>query len=245
MNQKMKFQNLVPTGIKFLLKDSCLDFYRLLFREIRNRAKRKSSYGQTGEDILLQKYLPQKSGFYIDIGAGRPITGSNTYIFYRLGWRGICVDPISKNYRLLKLLRSKDKIFQTLVGPKSEAINFWEFEPYVFSTVDEKVANLVKNYPGVKLLEHSKRSVVPLSEYALEIPENVPTLLSVDVEGYDLEVLKSNDWKRFRPTIICVEEWLPNIDVEQESEICVYLFRKGYKRVAYTGLSSIFMHSDT
>jgi len=245
MNLTLKLQNLVPIRLKYVLKESRLDFYRLLFREIRNQVNRNSSYGQTGEDALLQEYLPQKSGFYIDIGAGLPITGSNTYIFYRLGWRGICVDPISKNYRLLKLLRSKDKIFQALVGPKSDAITFWEFEPYVYSTVDESVANLVKNYPRVRLLERSKRSVVPLSEYALEVPVDVPTLLSIDVEGYDLEVLKSNDWELFRPTVICVEEWLPTADIEQESEICVYLFQKGYKRVAYTGLSSIFMHSDS
>ncbi len=51
------------------------------------------SYSQFWEDMLLNFYfLRQQQGFYIDIGAYHPIQLSNTYHFYKRGWREINID---------------------------------------------------------------------------------------------------------------------------------------------------------
>lgn len=51
------------------------------------------TYAQAGEDVILDFLINyQPSGFYVDVGCNHPLRGSNTYRFYRKGWRGICVD---------------------------------------------------------------------------------------------------------------------------------------------------------
>ena len=68
-----------------------------------------------------------------------------------------------------------------------------------------------------------------------------PSLLSIDVEGMDLNVLKSNNWRKITPRVICVEESAP---VHSHSEISKYLKTFGYKYIESTGLSSIYVHEE-
>ena len=49
---------------------------------------------QNGEDFLLWNFFQKKnSGFFIDVGAFDGKHLSNTYIFEKAGWRGICLEP--------------------------------------------------------------------------------------------------------------------------------------------------------
>jgi hypothetical protein len=102
------------------------------------------------------------------------------------------------------------------------------------------VADRVLLIDGVRLKDCSNRTVLTLEEISIGIDFSMPTLLSVDCEGFDLQVLKSNNWIKFRPTVICVEEWDFNFGTKN-SEIGAYLYNLGYSRYAYTGLSSIFV----
>jgi hypothetical protein len=71
--------------------------YRALRRVYRRTGKVhkiERSRSSFGEDRVLVKFLPEVLGSYIDVGAGAPVRGSNTYLFYERGWRGITIDPI-------------------------------------------------------------------------------------------------------------------------------------------------------
>ena len=231
----------IPRHLKERFKNSPLNFYRLFLYELKFKRRAPKYFGQTAEDAVLALYLPEKNGFYLDIGAGRPISNSNTYAFYRRGWTGICVDPISTNFKMLKFLRRKDLVLNILVGPTETKINFWEFEPYGYSTVVEEVANKVKSYPDVKLMSFSEKNVVPLSKFA---PQNSPeeaTLMSVDVEGFDLAVLQSNNWSVYRPRVICVEEGESTVINTLYLEVEKYLLDLNYIKKAWTGLSSVYV----
>lgn len=231
----------IPQTLKNQLKDSRLNYLRLYLSELKMKYSAPKYFGQTAEDAILRRYLPEKKGFYLDIGAGRPITGSNTFSLYLRGWTGICIDPISVNSSLQKAFRSKDEIVNILVGPQESEIDFWEFEPYEYSTADQVIAEKVKQYSGIRLLNYSKRIVKPLSNIAPTLTPSDPGFLSVDVEGFDLEVLKSNNWAKFRPRVICVEEWEATMDEHLNSDVGAFLILNNYKRQAWTGLSSIFV----
>ena len=69
-----------------------------------------------------------------------------------------------------------------------------------------------------------------------------PTVLSIDVEGAELEVLNGNAWDQFKPDIICVEEWEPPL--KKTTEVSKYLGDKGYALIAVTGFSSIYQLSQ-
>jgi hypothetical protein len=68
------------------------------------------SYSQFGEDLLAQEILgyERRDIFYLDIGAFHPISKSNTYIFYKRGGRGICVEPNPKARALWRQFRPRD-----------------------------------------------------------------------------------------------------------------------------------------
>ena len=80
------------------------------------RARKSTYYGQLLEDRIIEKYCPESFGKYVDVGAGHPVRGSNSYLFYRKGWRGVTVDPIDKNVSLHRLFRRKDKQIACLIG---------------------------------------------------------------------------------------------------------------------------------
>ena len=235
------FKAKLPVSLKNALKDSQLNYFRLVFIELRRRIFPDHYFGQTAEDVLLNNYLPEKRGTYVDIGAGRPISGSNTYGLYQRGWSGVCVDPISFNCKMLGYFRPKDRVLNILIGIEKNLIDFWEFEPYEYSTADKDVADRVITISGVRLLSKSQKKVLPLSEIVSHAGPLEPTLLSIDVEGYDLQVLKSNNWNKFRPRIICVEELSTTLNEDHTSEISMFLGGMNYQRKAWTGLSSIYV----
>jgi hypothetical protein len=50
-------------------------------------------FSETGEDALLWKVFRGELGQYLYVGAQHPYLGSNTYSFYKAGWRGIAIEP--------------------------------------------------------------------------------------------------------------------------------------------------------
>lgn len=75
----------------------------------------------------------------------------------------------------------------------------------------------------------------------MESLSELPILLSIDVEGLDLDVLKSNNWERFKPKVIYIEDWQMTELLYRETEINAVLHSKGYNIVAFTGLSAIYV----
>jgi FkbM family methyltransferase len=227
------------------IRFSHLGFFLICLKELRAIKLLKSDYSQTGEEAVLRQLLPYESGFYIDIGSGRPVTSSNTYYFNKAGWDGICVDPITRNIKLTKLFRPSKQAIQCVVSNQKEFINFWEFDPYEFSTADDNVAAQLIYRPDIQLKKVSRVKSIPLSDLIEKIPVDMPTLLSVDAEGFDLEVLESNDWVQFRPTVICIEDWDTKSGPKVKTLIEVYLTSLNYCKRANTELSSIYVDNES
>lgn len=67
------------------------------------------SYAQQGEDLILREMLAYaQSGFYVDVGAHHPFRFSNTYLFYKQGWRGINIDAMPGSMKLFDRFRPRD-----------------------------------------------------------------------------------------------------------------------------------------
>ncbi len=233
----------------------------------------KRSYAQSGEDVVVDAILNrQKRGFYVDVGAYHPKVFSNTYLFYKRGWKGVCVEPNPGAKILFEIVRLRDRFVGCGVGEKTQKLknsktqnNVMEY--YVFgegatNTFSKKQRN--ENIRSSRrLLEVKKIPVKTLKEI---LDENVPKgqkidLMSVDVEGMDLEVLKSNDWKKYRPKVVIAED-MTGVIAKREmlwrsrkgmdchgsstklamtnDSVVGYLVGKGYRLVGMTGYSMIF-----
>lgn len=167
-----------------------------------------SSHSQFGEDMLLNSILGnKKDGFYIDIGAHHPVYFSNTYHFYRKGWRGINIDAAPGSMKDFKLLRPRDINLEVCIAPENNLdVEFYTFEKAALNTFDEKMAQKALT-SDAKLIKKVNLKTVTLEHCLTKylLPGQEIDFLSIDVEGLDEMILKSNNWLKFSPKIVVFE----------------------------------------
>ena len=198
---------------------------------------RGKSFSQYWEDRMILKILGSGVGTYVDIGAGSPIWGSNSFLFYKLGWRGVTVDPIKFNVFLHRVFRSKDFQYENLVSSESRIETFHELSPWELSTTDPLVLERQIN-DGAKLVRSSLLKTITLGDIYKSHPMSHPHFLSIDVEGQEMSVLLGIDFANFKPDLICVEEHNNPIAGSQISD---FLKIHGYSLHRYNGVSAIYI----
>lgn len=187
-----------------------------------------------GDDIQLNKLIKEKKpGVYVDIGCWHPVKSSNTYFFHLRGWKGICIDPNPELKKVYNFFRPNDTFINCAIGLKEEKMSYYQ---------------LKDNYSAMNTLKHDyiqRHNLEKEIKYIVDVPiYNLKNILDknisegdrldffdIDVEGFDLEVLKSNDWDKYRPKIILVESNL-SIKNDINSEIVNYLETVDYRLVA-------------
>jgi FkbM family methyltransferase len=195
------------------------------------------AYSQDGEDMILRRLFEgRRIGFYIDIGAHHPFRFSNTCYFHRLGWRGINVDP---NPEAIKaLLRERPSDVNVCVGVSDAAgeLAFHFFNEPALNTFDADLASERARIPGYRLLEIRRIAVRRLDDLLTEyLPrDQAIDFLSIDVEGMDLSVLRSSDWRRFRPRVLLVEAHERTVHAIEGDPINVFVAAAGYRLIAKT-----------
>jgi len=242
MLNKVLFK-VLPPKIQFKIRSSILGQIIILIKSYKSSLKTNKFYSQFGEDTILEKYLQESKGFYLDIGSGDPVRGSNTFFLYKKGWSGILIDPLSRNIFSSKIIRRKDKIIRGLVGATNKSYLFYEMYPYEYSTTNNEVVKDLINNGRAKLVKKVQLNTFSISELNLNINLDQPSLLSVDCEGFDLEVLKTIDLKTIEFRIICVEDFDYNL-AYKSSAINQYLNENGYEIVDRAGPSSIYVKSS-
>lgn len=204
------------------------------------------SFAQEGEDLILERFFPQTHGFYVDVGAHDPFRFSNTCAFHVRGWRGINVDASESAIRRFNEFRSHDINVWAGVGAEEGSLTFFEFNEPALSTFSAvRASELQAAGTGYHVVSRTTVPVLPLREILnRHLPDGQHIdFLSVDVEGLDLEVLRSNDWARFRPTAVVVEE-LPGPSAPAEgTAISRFLGSQGYSLRART-MNSVFFVDD-
>lgn len=208
------------------------------------------SYSQDGEDMVLKSFYENRKGykgFYIDVGAHHPVRYSNTYYFYNKGWKGINIEPTPTAITPFKILRGRDINLNVGVGPAQDILTFYCFNEPALNTFSEKLALEVdKKDNKYKITQRVKVEVLPLREILNKyVPAGVKIdFMTVDVEGLDFDVLKSNDWDKYSPEYLMVEG---HIDFEELANYDIYQFltEKNYKLVAKTFRTLIFKHMGT
>jgi Methyltransferase FkbM domain len=200
----------------------------------------KISYSQFGEDKVLRTLLPEQFGEYLDIGSGDPIKKSNSYLFYRLGWRGQLVEPILSLAKRSISKRPRDVIHNCLVGNTlSENLSFFEFTITELSTTDPQRARALIER-GFLLKSEYECKCRPISSFINPKSPLEPFFLSIDIEGMDFEIIRTIDWSIFRPRVICIEDPEPfGTSVTQK-----FLSSLNYKLYSCHTVSSIYCHVD-
>lgn len=215
-----------------------------LMREIK-RTYKKESYSQFGEDAILQKIITKKNGFYIDIGAYHPIKFSNTYAFYKKGWRGINIDALPGSMESFKKIRPLDINLEIGIDTQTHTIPFYTFQEQAFNTFSKEAYEkyISQLIPFARTIEIETAPLAKVLESHVTKKQHID-FMSIDVEGLDLKVLQSNDWNKYRPDYILVEIHSHSIESVHDSEVYNYLVKQGYALIALSVITFIFKHES-
>lgn len=190
------------------------------------------SFSQQGEDILLSRMFSDKNnGFYVDIGAHHPTRFSNTYYFYLKGWNGINIDANPGSMDEFNRIRPRNVNLEIAISDTEEKLKFYRMSDRALNSFSEQhIEHIISNstYKNVSqeyLYTKKLRSI--LDEYLSD--NQKIDFLNIDVEGFDFKVLRSNDWNKYRPSIILIEDRENNnFSNIVNSEIYNYLVLKDY-----------------
>jgi len=199
---------------------------------------KKKYFSFSGVDIILEKiFMNQRHGFYIDIGCQHPIKNSNTYLLYKKGWEGINVDLDKDNIELFKVSRSNDHNINQALSSKVEKVDLYFYhKKSPINTIDKKTSDFQKaKVSSIKKINTDTLNNIILNSKYKDCSFD---LLSIDVEGHELDVLKGFDLTKFSPKVIVVEYLdlslskleIKNLNIENilNTEIYKYLVSKDY-----------------
>lgn len=210
------------------------------------RSEVNESYSQCGEDLAIAfalGYLQLGPVTYLDVGANDPVKFSNTYYFYLKGNRGVLVEPNPARCTQLIATRPRDTVLQAGIGPGGASRGDYYVMTYdglnTFSK--EEAEHRVRASKGsVEIKQVISMPLLDINEVMDTNFRGAPTFLSVDTEGLDLAILRSIDYKRFRPPVICAETLMPD-SRRLRTEIPEFMATVGYTPRGGSLVNTIFI----
>ena len=201
--------------------------------------KSKVSYSDFSEDLILEGIFGGLAGSYVDVGAGHPVIGSNSYLFYKKGWNGITIEPIKLHSILHRLKRSRDHQINKLIGESKEKVRFYEFNPTQYSTNSQtQYKNMIAK--GMKERRTYYLDSISINDVLSKV-KNKEYFLTIDCEGYDYEIITMIKWNLiYKPKAIVFEIISSSV---QSREIHQLLIAQGYSLTKKTILNNIYLLS--
>lgn len=192
----------------------------------------RATYSQFGEDAVLASLFDpgQREGLYLDLGCFRPMQWSNTYYFYRRGWRGLAVDASPRYKKEWRRFRPRDRHLTAAIVPTAE-VSVREF-------IDSD------DSPATSRCITGKAAAGRLSMNSLAIADakdwwsfgGSPDLVSIDLEGMDHDVVLSYPFAELAPRVLVFESQLLVADHPLHQRLTT----EDYALVALVGLSQIW-----
>jgi len=212
----------------------------------------RKTYSQCGEDIIMMNAfneMGRKNITYVDIGTNEPKRGSNTFLFYKNGGKGICIEPNPSLFKKIKRVRKNDICLNMgITGENNRnSMIFYLLSTPVLSTFSkEQLKDCLDK--GFRIDKEIIIKTIGINAFFEEyFKDTKPDLVSIDTEGLDYEIVSSLDLKRFRPTIFCIETLTFDIGVNgKKTENIINLMKNNdYFIYADTHLNTIFIDKNS
>lgn len=219
--------------------------------KVQEELSKYESYSQAGEDKIIEfilSYLGEKNiGLsYLDIGCNDYKSLSNSYALYKKGVRGVLIDANPIYIDEIKMYRPEDIVLNCGIGAKnSEKMKFYILNTPGLDSFDlESIKEAQRQTPWIEIVDEIEVPVYTLDEIYEKYFASVPTIVSLDVEGLEMDILKSTNFEKYRPYIFIIEtiEYREKISVtNKRNDIINLMFENDYIEYAFTGVNSIFI----
>lgn len=151
------------------------------------------TYSQHGEDDFLARLFwtdsrPagfKRSGFYVDVGCNHPKIQNNTFFFYQLGWRGVCIEPHEGFREQYAEERPEDVFAACAIAERDGDVTLHYGEHLTLSSLLPSERNPHQCTVPARRLDTLLKTLGAPAEF---------DILSIDVEGYEIEALGTNDF---------------------------------------------------
>jgi FkbM family methyltransferase len=207
----------------------------------------RRSFAQQGEDLILYNLLCHdlklQAPSYLDVGAGDPVLSNNTYALYLTGCRGVLVEPNPTLVRRLKAVRPGDIVIGCGVGLEdvTDADYYVIRGRWPLNTFSSEAVAEYRKASAADPVEHVLRMpLIPINRLMADHFGTAPDLLSIDIEGLDLAVLRTMDFRTHRPAAICAETKKPG-DAHDGTPVARFLRTRGYVACAGSLYNTIFV----
>ncbi|MBC6443120.1 MAG: FkbM family methyltransferase [Rhodobacteraceae bacterium] len=202
-------------------------------------------YSQAGQDRVVDRLLLGKQGgVYADIGGYNGVTGSNTLFFeiFR-GWSGILVEPAPAQLRQAEAVR-RCPCYGYAVAGEACTLEFMEVTAGFtqmsgfLDTYDANLLAQVRGDPRHREKIHTLEAK-PLGSILAQGGLNRIDYLSLDVEGGEMDILRSFDFDAFDVQIWSIENNTAN------SALPELMKEQGYDLVEFAGVDDIFRKRES
>jgi FkbM family methyltransferase len=228
--------------IASVVSSSLINTRRRAFESLGNG---KYSIVYEGHDELLKYLGSKRNGFFIESGAYNGLRSDPTYYLEKLlGWKGILVEPLPGAYKACMKNRKRSKVYNCALVPDG-------FREPTIKMMDCKLMSIVKEMADYKDWIKEGESVQKIISKEIEVPARTLNqilneyfskglaseidLLVLDVEGYEINVLKGLDLDKYAPKNLLLEIQNDSRKTEIES----YLGKR-YKLVSKIGFADYF-----
>mgnify|MGYP001166862571 CR=1 FL=1 len=170
---------------------------------------------QAGQDKIIKDHFfkGKKDGFFVEIGAYDGLRGSNCFHFEKfLNWKGIAIEASPIQFEALKKNR-KCEVINEAISSSVKDVEFVEVTEGL--TQMSGINNDVFKKNNESLISKDTRSktkntVIRTTTFDKIIPEGTKIdYLSIDIEGEELDLLKSINFNNYEINVISVENNIP------------------------------------
>jgi len=172
----------------------------------------------------------------VDIGANDPVGLNNTKRFYDRGWRGINIEPNPHKFVQFTKKRIEDINLNIGVSDITGILPFYSIDLDTLSTFDKGAAIRHCRERGAHIVETLEIPVNRLEDiFAKYLGEKNIDFISIDVEGAEMNVLRSNNWKKYRPRAIIIEI------TDNTQDILTFMIKNNYLSVMRNAENGLFI----
>jgi len=203
-----------------------------------------TSYSINREDVVLARVFSDvKQGFYVEVGANDPIEGSNSYHFYQMGWRGICIEPGTICNKFAKA-RPRDISLNVAASDASGEMILHEFPVgHALSSLHDRQPDVSACFLAGKV--ERKVRVLTLGEILEAHKPSEIQFMGIDVEGHERQVLLGNDWSKWRPKVLFLEATAEGKNIPGHHLWEDVILSKGYSFAYFDGLNRFYVREES